>query len=153
MRKNELKFKALSPSKLLQDEGLKITKIRIAILELLIAGKAPYTAQEVYQKLKENNPLKSIDLASIYRNLDRFVKRGLVSHCQLSDATLRFELNKEEHHHHIVCISCRRVDPLLTCPLEVSFSDNIAKGYRNLSHKLELYGTCPSCQKKPKALI
>jgi Fur family ferric uptake transcriptional regulator len=148
LNKHELKITVFSPSKLLQGKSLKVTKIRVAILEFLIAKKAPYTAQEIYQTLQENKALNSVDLASVYRNLDKFVKSGIASHCQLSDATLRFELTKTEHHHHIICTSCQQIDHLFTCPLTVSFSDKIVKNYKNLSHKLELYGICPSCQSK-----
>ena len=128
----------------LRKNGLKVTPVRIAIIEFLKKESGPFTIQEVYQGIKHNK-LKSFNIATIYRNMEKFVNAKLVSECQLSDGTSRFEIQLSTHHHHLVCVSCKRIDPMFYCPVKIKIPDSITKGYRNISHKLEFYGICPNC--------
>jgi Fur family ferric uptake transcriptional regulator len=140
------KLQVQSPPQLLQESGFKVTKIRVAILEFLTEGHGPYTAQQIFQSLQDKGRLKSIDLVSVYRNLEKFVESGLVSRCQLADGASHFEFGQTPHHHHIVCTSCNRIDSMFNCPLQVPVKMEVAKGYTGLSHKLEFYGLCSNCQ-------
>ena len=58
----------------LRGAGLKVTPIRVAILEFLKKSHGPFTVQQIFQKLKSNKKLKSLDLATIYRNMEKFVE-------------------------------------------------------------------------------
>ncbi len=132
----------------LRDAGLKVTPIRVAILEFLKKSHGPFTVQQIFQKLKSNKKLKSLDLATIYRNMEKFVGAKLVSECLFADGTPRFEIeDPSSHHHHLVCTSCKRIDPIFYCPVKISIPDEIAMGYRNLTHTLEFYGICKKCQR------
>ena len=139
-------MKSPNISKMLRERGLKATPIRIAIIAFLKKKHGPFTIQEIYQGLQNNDTLKSFDLVTIYRNMEKFVSAKIVSECVLADGTSRFEIEGSIHHHHLVCTSCKRIDPIFYCPVKIEIPDEITKGYSNLSHKLEFYGICPNCQ-------
>ena len=59
-----------------------------------------------------------------------------------------FELNREGHHDHIVCVGCGKVEEFVDDLIEQQ-QKKIAddKGYAITDHSLILYGKCPDCQK------
>ena len=75
---------------------------------------------------------------------------GMVSRFDFGDGVARFELVAEggdDHHHHLICRECSKIVEIDECfPSE--FQDQIASasGYKDVSHKLEFFGICPSCQ-------
>ena len=60
------------------------------------------TAKDVHQKLPD------IDLVTIYRNLDLFVKEKLIKQVHLGTDEMQYEYQREPHHH-AVCTDCNRV--------------------------------------------
>ena len=131
----------------LRKVGLKATPIRIAILDFLTKNHGPFTTQELFKELKTNKNLKSLDLATVYRYMEKFLSVKLVSEHVFFDGTSRYEIEGSTHHHHIICTSCKRIDPIFYCPVKLKISDKIKKGYTNISHTLEFYGLCPECQR------
>ena len=129
----------------LHEKGLKATPIRIAILTFLKQQHGPFTIQEIHKGVQDGEHSTSFDLVTLYRNMEKFVSAKLVSECRLKDGTSRFELSCPTHHHHLVCTSCNRIEPMFYCPVNVTIPNEIAQGYRNISHKLEFYGICPNC--------
>lgn len=132
----------------LKDVGLKNTKHRIAILEMLTDAKAPVSADTMFSKLKKTDIL--ISLSTVYRTLDTLMEKDLVSKVQLeSESKALYELNKETHHHHFVCIACNKIFTLEHCPVEkMELKNSYLDGFEIVGHKLEFYGYCKSCQKK-----
>ena len=139
--------KKLDFVEILHNVDLKATPIRLALINFFFKKKGLFTVQEIYDALKKTNNLKSYDLATIYRNMKKFVSTKLVTECVLADGTSRFELRSSSHHHHLVCTDCKRIDPIFYCPIKINIPEEIRKGYVNLSHKLEFYGLCPRCQR------
>jgi Fe2+ or Zn2+ uptake regulation protein len=71
----------------------------------------------------------------------------------------RFELDEEltEHHHHLICSTCGRVEDV-TIPRELESTmdrtvDRLAKrsGFAKVRHRLDLIGTCRSCAEAVRA--
>lgn len=50
------------------------------------------------------------------------------------------------HHHHLVCRACGRTVEVAGPAVE-SWADRVAAqhGYADVSHTLEIFGTCPTC--------
>ena len=91
--------------------------------------------------------------SSLYRNLAILEQAGAVRRLTSVDDVARFELAEEltEHHHHLVCSDCGRIDDV-TFPGEIeqalgraASAANQQRGFAVDSHRLELVGTCPDC--------
>ena len=91
--------------------------------------------------------------SSVYRNLTVLEQAGAVRRVITDDEFARYELAEEltEHHHHLMCSNCGRVEDV-TIPAELESSmtrtlDRVAKraGFASVSHRLDLIGLCREC--------
>jgi Fe2+ or Zn2+ uptake regulation protein len=121
----------------------RITGPRREILAALAADHGPFTIEQIHKRLKKH----SCNLVTVYRNLPVLEELDLVRRCDFGDGTCRYELNAEEHHHHIVCRFCAKVETLDLCV--ATALEQLAKrmGYSNVTHSMELFGICPKCRK------
>jgi Fur family ferric uptake transcriptional regulator len=130
----------------LKDAGLKITLPRIKILEILESSKVHHlSAEDVYKHLLQND--EEIGLATVYRVLTQFEDAGLVIRHHFEGGHSVFELSSEDHHDHLVCVKCGRVEEFHDEEIERR-QRNIAveRGFELTDHNLNLYGLCPSCK-------
>jgi Fur family transcriptional regulator, ferric uptake regulator len=135
-------------SELLRGRGLKITKARLAILDLLGREHGPFTTDEVFARLSKTRSNGPFDVVTIYRCLAKFESIGLISRCDFGDGTVRYELRtSDHHHHHIICRKCKRVEALPDCPVEDRSIKLPKMGFKEVSHRLEFFGICPDCQR------
>ncbi|HKL42527.1 MAG TPA: Fur family transcriptional regulator [Clostridia bacterium] len=127
--------------------GLRVTKQRETIVDVLFDVDNPISADEIHYELKSRDV--DINLSTVYRSLEKFVVNDLVEKTFLLDENKAlYAINTHEHHHHLVCRNCKNVVVIPGCPLE-SYELEVEKdyGYKISGHKLELYGVCPKCQK------
>ncbi len=82
----------------LKDKGIRLTQQRSNILKVLIEAKRPISAQEIFNRLEGSN--SKLRLSTVYRNLNRFEKEGILKSVTLSDKEKWFELADRGHHHH-----------------------------------------------------
>lgn len=138
----------LTTKEALKNKGLKNTKHRISILELLEKSTQPLTADQIYLALV--NHKISINLSTVYRVLNTLVENGLIiKTITVSEHKTLFELNSFEHKHHLVCMECKKITMVDECPFEEYETKLKEKmGYTILGHKLEIYGVCKSCREK-----
>jgi Fur family ferric uptake transcriptional regulator len=129
-------------------KGLKNTKTRALVLEILDHAQNPMTVDEIFLILKRNEP--SINLSTVYRTMDTLVKKAIVIKATLmDDSKSRYEYNRMEHKHHLVCISCNRMIPVTGCPIDEYASALCNKeGFEPAGHRLEIYGVCSRCKKE-----
>lgn len=129
-------------------KGLKITKHRKMILEIMDKTANPVTAEEIFMVMKKNgeNPC----LSTVYRTLDVFENNDLIIKSKsLDDGKARYEWNSLEHKHHVVCTNCHKIQYINQCPLsEVEKALKSTIGFDVTGHKLEIYGWCKECQKE-----
>ncbi len=128
---------------LMQKAGLKRTKNREVLLELLTCEHGPFTIEEIQKKLKRD----ALDLVTVYRCMQAFEKASLVRRCDFGDGIARFEYQGDEahHHHHVICIECRRTESLEGCELPKLESKVKRLGYSSVRHSLEFFGVCKHC--------
>lgn len=130
---------------LLREKGHRITKPRIAILEALIARHGPVAIEELHQSM----PGGVCDLATVYRCLAAFEKTGIVRRSYFSEGTAIYEFTLGgDHHHHIICRECHKVEALDFCVVEGLERLVRDRGYEDVSHMLEFFGTCAACAEK-----
>jgi len=131
----------------LRRAGLKVTLPRIKILEILGTAKPRHmSAEDIYKHLLESH--EDIGLATVYRVLTQFEAAGLVTRHHFEGTTAVFELNEGEHHDHIVCLDCGRVEEFMDSGIEARQKEVAAKlGYQLVDHSMILYGRCgrPGC--------
>lgn len=128
--------------------GLKNTKHRTAILAVLDASTTPVTAEQVFLTLKEEDV--SINLSTVYRVLDTLVSKRLVTKQSIiGESRALFEINRMVHKHYLVCVGCKKIQSIESCPLE-AYEKSLEEEtqYTIAGHKLDIYGYCPECQQK-----
>jgi len=132
----------------IRNAGLKVTLPRVKILEMLERRQVSdrhLTAENVYKKLLEQG--EEIGLATVYRVLTQFEAAGLVKRLHFEGGNSVFELNRGEHHDHILCVKCGRVDEFTDQTIEARQQEIARKlGYEMTEHCLYLYGICADCK-------
>jgi Fur family ferric uptake transcriptional regulator len=136
----------------LRRAGLKITVPRLKILEILASSQPRHmSAEDVYRRLLDSN--EDIGLATVYRVLTQFESAGLVTRHHFEGGTAVFELNEGEHHDHIVCTDCGRVEEFTDDSIEEKQREIAARlGFEISDHSLTLHGRCvrPNCPHRAK---
>lgn len=130
----------------LKDAGLKITLPRLKILQVLESSTDHHlSAEDVYKQLLNNG--EEIGLATVYRVLTQFESAGLVLRHHFEGDHSVFEIAPEDHHDHLVCVKCGRVEEFIDDEIERR-QKLIAKerGFELTDHNLNMYGLCPDCR-------
>jgi Fur family ferric uptake transcriptional regulator len=130
----------------LRKVGLKVTLPRMKILDILEnASSRHQSAEDVYKALLDTG--EDIGLATVYRVLTQFEAAGLVTRHHFEGGHSVFELNEGNHHDHIVCVKCGRVDEFMDETIEKRQRDIAADlGYELTDHSLYMYGICSNCR-------
>ncbi|HWL61690.1 MAG TPA: ferric iron uptake transcriptional regulator [Steroidobacteraceae bacterium] len=132
----------------LRNAGLKVTLPRLKILEILEDGASRHqSAEDIYKSLLKSN--EDIGLATVYRVLTQFEAAGLVTRHHFENGMAVFELNRGDHHDHLVCIECGKVEEFVDSSIEER-QKGIARerGYELLDHSMILYGRCANCRSR-----
>lgn len=132
-----------SATEILKDKGLKVTKNRLEVLDVIGQSSSPLSAEEIFSKLPKN----SCDRATLFRTLKQFTENNLLEMLDFSEGFSRYGLHCEEHHHHhVICTECKKIEPVPFCiPKEFELSLK-RRGYTNIQHKMEFFGLCTDCQ-------
>lgn len=130
----------------LKSTGLKATLPRLKILELfqkvqLESGIRHMSAEDVYRHMIASG--KDIGLATVYRVLTQFEQAGLLVRHHFETGKAVFELNEGEHHDHLVCLQCGKVEEFFDADIEKK-QTRIARerGFAVVEHSLCLYADC-----------
>lgn len=130
--------------------GLKNTSQRKALYELLQKQNQPVKAEDLYKELQNKNI--AISLSTIYRILDAFLEKGIVSKTTIdNDGVIYYEVPSSKHFHHLICLSCHKIVNFENCPVH-DFEDELANktNFAIAYHQLDVYGYCPECLAKMK---
>ncbi len=130
----------------LKEEGFKITKYRLAILELFHQYDKPVSVGDIisYLEKKKLNPNKT----TVYREVDALVSLGLVHVLVFGDEKKRYERASLEHHHHLICQNCDRVEDIILHDDVKAIEQKVQSKskFKIQSHSLEFFGLCTKCQ-------
>jgi len=126
----------------LKSTGLKATLPRLKILEVFQRSKQRHmTAEDVFRVLLEDR--SDIGLATVYRVLMQFEQAGLLSRSNFESGKAVFELNEGQHHDHMVCLDCGRVEEFFDAEIERrQHAIAESKGFKLQDHALALYANC-----------
>jgi Fur family ferric uptake transcriptional regulator len=131
----------------LKDTGLRVTAPRVKILNLFQQGQRVHlSAEEVHRQLLLADA--DVGLATVYRVLSQFEQAGLLTRSHFESGKSVYELNEGDHHDHLVCLDCGRVEEFVDSEIEKR-QKTIAKqrGFDLRDHALSLYANCtkPQC--------
>ena len=136
----------------LKSSGLKATLPRIKILEVFQRTERRHmTAEDVYKALLAEGA--DVGLATVYRVLMQFEQAGLLTRSNFESGKSVFELNAGEHHDHLVCLDCGRVEEFFDPEIEArQRAVTLARGFELQEHSLSLYARCskPACPHRTK---
>lgn len=123
----------------LRNAGLKVTLPRLKILEILESSASRHlSAEDIYKALIHHED--DIGLATVYRVLTQFEQAGLVKRHHFEDGHAVFELERGEHHDHMVDVESGKVVEFISEDIE-RLQHQIAErhGYEIVGHSLVLY--------------
>ncbi len=123
----------------IKEAGLKVTQPRVQILKIFeTSSQKHFSAEEIFQLLREED--SKVGLATIYRVLTQFETAGLVIRHNFEGGQAVFELDRGDHHDHIVDLKSGKI---------IEFHDEIIEqrqieianeyGYKLIDHSLILY--------------
>lgn len=126
----------------LKSMGLKATAPRMKILQLFEEkGRDHLTADDVYRMLLAEHT--DVGLATVYRVLTQFEQAGLLVRHRFDDDKSVYELNKGDHHDHLLCVQCGRVEEFYDPEIERRQRKIAAdRGFKIHDHSLYLYVDC-----------
>ena len=131
---------------LIQNSGLKNTKHRSEILELLVRNDQPVTAEQLYCELRGKDI--PVNLSTVYRTLETLCEKELVTKMTIEGGSKAlYEFNSTLHRHHLICLGCKKIRSIDCCPLG-DYENALAKStdFAIISHKLDIYGYCSVCR-------
>jgi len=130
----------------LKEGGLKLTPRRQVIIRLFMDCESHLTPEGVWGKLKKK--FSRCGLPSVYRNLESLVDCGVLTRIQQFDRRKHYGLcsaSHGQHHHHITCIKCAKVEDIKDCAIEGAKK---IKGYKIVSHFMQVNSVCSSCSRE-----
>jgi Fur family ferric uptake transcriptional regulator len=125
---------------------VRTTRQRTAVASALETLDGFASAQALHEVLKARG--EKVGLTTVYRHLQALSDAGEVDALRTSEGeTVYRRCAGEEHHHHLVCRSCGATVEVSGPAVEAWASAVAAEhGYTDVSHTLEVFGTCRSCR-------
>jgi Fur family ferric uptake transcriptional regulator len=133
----------------LERAGYQATPNRRLVAQLVAATGGHFTAAELLERGRRERV--NIGRATVFRALELLTSLHVVERLDLPSGSHAYVVcDPNEHHHHLVCSTCGRSEDVADGEL-ARLVDEIGQrnGYRIESHRLELFGTCPSCAAAP----
>jgi Fur family ferric uptake transcriptional regulator len=126
----------------LKSTGLKATLPRLKVLEIFQKGALRHmTAEDVFRVLLQER--SDVGLATVYRVLTQFEQAGILIRSNFEGGKSVFELNEGQHHDHLVCLDCGKVEEFFDAEIESrQHAVAKAKGFTIAEHALSLYAHC-----------
>ncbi len=130
----------------LRQRGFRMTAGRQAIVRILADAKQPQSIQEIHEAIIRQK--QTINLTTVYRELDNLVQQGICRSMQFGDRHARFEVSPSDHRHHLVCTECRTIEDVVMDHDLDHVEKTLKKRtkFKVLNHNLEFYGLCEKCQ-------
>jgi Fe2+ or Zn2+ uptake regulation protein len=128
----------------LRENGLKLTRQRRVIIDILAGTKTHPTAQDILTSARQKIP--AISLSTVYLTLDAMKSAGLIKELEFAELNNRYEGDISDHLN-LVCKRCGKVVDFYT-PVPLNPADVEKKtGFKGESVRFDYYGYCRKCQR------
>lgn len=124
---------------------MKPTRQRTAVAEALSHAEGFTSAQALHDRLRRDG--QSVGLTTVYRHLQALSESGEVDVLRTADGESAYRAcAADDHHHHLVCRTCGATVEV-SGPAVETWAEAVARehGYSDVSHTLEIFGTCAAC--------
>jgi Fur family transcriptional regulator, stress-responsive regulator len=133
----------------LRSRGLRVTKPRLAVLDVL-AGGGHLEVDEIAAKVRDR--LDSVSTQAVYDVLGALSRAGLARRIEPAGSPARFEARAGDNHHHIVCRSCGSIGDIdCTVGEAPCLEPSNTFGYEVDEAEVTFWGLCPACQARRTA--
>jgi Fur family ferric uptake transcriptional regulator len=124
--------------------AVRSTRQKAAINAVLEQADEFLTARDLHERLERQG--ERVGLATVYRSLQALNDAGEVDQIRTDDGETAYRRCSRGHHHHLVCRSCGRTAEV-EGPAVEHWADKVAlaHGFVDVSHTLEIFGTCAAC--------
>jgi Fur family transcriptional regulator, ferric uptake regulator len=124
--------------------GRRLTGQRVIVAEALARERTAVSAQELHERIRARR--QRIGLATVYRSLEAQVADGMATRLERPGHVSAYVACAPEHHHHLVCTTCERVEDVAEELLgPVLRSIRARHGFRVDHARLDFYGSCLRC--------
>jgi Fe2+ or Zn2+ uptake regulation protein len=129
---------------LLRTHGLRVTRPRLAVLEVLTTG-GHLDVEEVTRQVRDR--LESVSTQAVYDVLGALARAGLARRIEPAGSAARFEARAGDNHHHIVCRSCGAIEDV-DCAVDERpcLDPGTEHGFEVDEAEVTFWGLCPACQ-------
>ncbi len=110
--------------KILVENNMKVTPQRTALLGALLDLHNHPTAEDIIDYLRVNHP--HISIGTVYKNLEKFVAKGIIVKVKTGDEILRYDAIREMHHH-LYCADSERIEDFYDENLNKILEDYFSK--------------------------
>jgi Fe2+ or Zn2+ uptake regulation protein len=134
---------------LLREHGLRVTRPRLAVLEVLAEG-GHLEVEDVAARVRSR--LESISTQAIYDILGALSRAGLARRLEPAGSPARFEARVGDNHHHIVCRGCGEITDV-DCAVgeRPCLTPSEGHGFELDEAEVTFWGLCPACQARRRA--
>ena len=137
----------MSEQQITYPQGIKWTKQRKDVYQVLLDATEPLSAVAIYQRIAKDKA-GNYAVSTIYRILATFEEHDFVTKTNwMGDGTVVYELNRGDHTHYAICLECHKRIQLPDCPFTHIHLEQETEDFTVTGHKLELYGFCKNCRK------
>ncbi|MBU6424433.1 MAG: transcriptional repressor [Chloroflexota bacterium] len=131
--------------------GRRLTAQRVVVAEALARERRAVSAQELHRRLHARHP--RLGLATVYRALEAQVESGMATRLERPGHEHAYVACDPEHHHHLVCVRCERVEDLSEDVLGSMLRAVQSRHAFLVDHaRLDLYGLCATCRRAAEAV-
>jgi len=128
--------------------GLSVTHQRLAIFAVLASSREHPSAEQLHKAVQRRIP--TLSLATVYKNLEALKAIGAVADVNPLHEQGRYEAalpgtGAGRPHHHLVCVSCKKVRDLHDSELDGLRVKN-AQGFHVRAVRVQAEGLCPDCR-------
>ena len=136
----------LDPADELRAAGLRVTAVRLAVLEAVRQATDHPTVESIAARVRER--IGAASSQAIYDAVGAFEARGLVRRIEPAGHPIRFEGRVGDNHHHLVCRRCgRAIDVACSVGAAPCLEPKDAGGFVVDQAEVTFWGICPACQR------
>jgi Fe2+ or Zn2+ uptake regulation protein len=134
---------------MLRATGLRVTRPRVAVLDVLTQG-GHLEVEEITRQVRQR--LDSVSTQAVYDVLGALSRAGLARRIEPAGSPARFEARVGDNHHHVVCRSCGKIEDVDCAVGERPCLDQgVGNGFAVDEAEVTFWGLCPSCQREQRA--
>jgi Fur family ferric uptake transcriptional regulator len=126
----------------LAEQRLRITPSRLAVVAAVLDRSGHFSVDDILGRVPQ------VGRATVFRTMKLLSEMGVLCRVLLDDGSLRYRVShRQDHHHHLVCVSCASVQELDAC-IDPDVLGDLARstGYEIEGHWLEFFGRCAACR-------